>query len=70
MTGLQVADFGIDTAEALSHATGVEEVHKIAGEDCFLVKIRAQGTEELATILGIPRSMSSRRSPAFERPLS
>ncbi len=42
---------GIDTAEALSHVTGVEEVHKIAGEDCFLVKIRAQGTEELGVIL-------------------
>jgi len=42
---------GIDTAEALSRVTGVEEVHKIAGEDCFLVKIRAQGTEELGAIL-------------------
>lgn len=42
---------GIDTAEALSRVTGVEEVHKIAGEDCFLVKIRAQGTEDLAAIL-------------------
>lgn len=42
---------GIDTGEALSQVTGVEEVHKIAGEDCFLVKIRAQGTEELGAIL-------------------
>ena len=42
---------GIDTAEALSHVTGVEEVHKITGEDCFLVKLRAQGTEELGAIL-------------------
>ena len=38
---------GFNTAQALAHVTGVEEVHKIAGEDCFLVKIRAQGTEEL-----------------------
>ncbi len=42
---------GIDTSKALSRVTGVEEVHKIAGEDCFIVKIRAQGTEELAAIL-------------------
>ena len=42
---------GIDTAEALTRVTGVEEVHKIAGEDCFLVKIRVPGTEELGAIL-------------------
>ncbi len=42
---------GVDTAAVLSRVTGVEEVHKIAGEDCFLVKIRAQGTEELGAIL-------------------
>ena len=42
---------GIDTAEALSQVTGVEEVHKIAGEDCFLVKLRARGTEELGATL-------------------
>ena len=42
---------GFNTGEALAHVTGVEEVHKIAGEDCFLVKIRAQGTEELAAVL-------------------
>jgi len=40
-----------DTAGALTRVTGVEEVHKIAGEDCFLVKIRANGTDELAVIL-------------------
>ena len=42
---------GFDTAEALAQVTGVEEVHKIAGEDCFLVKLRCRGTEELAEIL-------------------
>ena len=42
---------GIDTADALSRVTGVEEVHKIAGEDCFLVKIRTPGTEELGAVL-------------------
>ncbi|MEM7172186.1 MAG: Lrp/AsnC family transcriptional regulator [Pseudomonadota bacterium] len=42
---------GVDTGAALSAVTGVEEVHKIAGEDCFLVKLRSQGTEELSNIL-------------------
>lgn len=42
---------GVDTADALMRVTGVEEVHKIAGEDCFLVKIRAAGTEELGNVL-------------------
>lgn len=42
---------GFDTGDALSHVTGVEEVHKIAGEDCFLVKIRAEGNGELGVVL-------------------
>ena len=37
--------------ERLSKVCGVEEVHKIAGEDCFIVKIRARGTKELANII-------------------
>lgn len=39
------------TAERLAAVSGVEEVHKIAGEDCYLVKLRARSNEELATIL-------------------
>lgn len=42
---------GFDTADALTRVTGVEEVHKIAGEDCFLLKLRVAGTEELGAIL-------------------
>lgn len=42
---------GFDTGAALVRVSGVEEVHKIAGEDCFLVKIRVAGTEELGAIL-------------------
>jgi len=42
---------GFDTGAALSRVTGVEEVHKIAGEDCFLVRIRAAGTDELGAVL-------------------
>jgi Lrp/AsnC family leucine-responsive transcriptional regulator len=42
---------GADTGGALATVTGVEEVHKIAGDDCYLVKIRTRSTEELARIL-------------------
>lgn len=42
---------GFDTAQVLAEVRGAEEVHKIAGEDCFLVKIRAEGTEDLGTVL-------------------
>jgi Lrp/AsnC family leucine-responsive transcriptional regulator len=42
---------GVNTGERLAAVTGVEEVHKITGEDCFLLKIRARDTEELGRIL-------------------
>jgi len=42
---------GFDTAAALSDVTGLEELHKIAGDDCYLLKIRASGTDELNEII-------------------
>ncbi|MEM9498246.1 MAG: Lrp/AsnC family transcriptional regulator [Pseudomonadota bacterium] len=42
---------GFDTAAALAGVTGLEELHKIAGEDCYLLKIRAAGTDELNAII-------------------
>lgn len=42
---------GFDTAAALSNVRGLEELHKIAGEDCFLLKVRASGTDELNEII-------------------
>ena len=42
---------GFDTAAALSGVTGLEELHKIAGEDCYLLKVRASGTDELNAII-------------------
>ena len=42
---------GFDTAAALLGVTGLEELHKIAGEDCYLLKIRAAGTDELNAII-------------------
>jgi Lrp/AsnC family transcriptional regulator, leucine-responsive regulatory protein len=39
------------TALALAELPGVQEVHHIAGEDCFLVKVRAADTEALGDLL-------------------
>lgn len=39
------------TGEALSRIPGVEEVHHVAGEDCFLVKVRARDAKTLGRLL-------------------
>jgi Lrp/AsnC family leucine-responsive transcriptional regulator len=39
------------TAEALAALPSVQELHHLAGEDCFLVKIRARDTDDLYRIL-------------------
>ena len=39
------------TAEALSALPCVLELHHLAGEDCFLVKVRARDTDDLYRIL-------------------
>ncbi|BCR06260.1 transcriptional regulator [Desulfuromonas versatilis] len=38
-------------AGELANLTGVQEVHQVAGEDGYLVKLRVAGTEELGRIL-------------------
>lgn len=40
-----------DVAQALADVTGLEELHKIAGEDCYLLKLRAADTDELNEII-------------------
>ncbi|GAB3017213.1 Lrp/AsnC family transcriptional regulator [Niabella terrae] len=41
-------EFGSDaSAKALAAIPQVQEVHHIAGDDCYLVKVRVSGTEEL-----------------------
>jgi Lrp/AsnC family leucine-responsive transcriptional regulator len=40
-----------DTGERLRQHSNVLEVHHIAGEDCYLVKVRASDTEELGRML-------------------
>jgi Lrp/AsnC family transcriptional regulator, leucine-responsive regulatory protein len=45
-------DFGeIRTAELLAEIPGVQEVHHIAGEDCFLVKVRAPDSRTMGRLL-------------------
>jgi len=40
-----------DTGEKLAAFPEVEEVHHIAGEDCFLIKVRAKDTNALGALL-------------------
>jgi Lrp/AsnC family leucine-responsive transcriptional regulator len=40
-----------DTEQAIACLPEVQEVHHIAGEDCFLVKVRAANTEALGRFL-------------------
>lgn len=44
-------NLGFDTAAALSSVSGLEELHKIAGEDCYLLKVRTSGTDALNHII-------------------
>ncbi|HEU4339873.1 MAG TPA: Lrp/AsnC family transcriptional regulator [Planctomycetota bacterium] len=51
---------------ALSRIPGVQEVHHVAGEDCYLVKVRAASTEALGKLLreqfGAIRAITSTRT--------
>jgi Lrp/AsnC family leucine-responsive transcriptional regulator len=42
---------GKPTGPQLAALPGVEEVHKVAGDDCYLVKVRLPGTRDLAVFL-------------------
>jgi Lrp/AsnC family leucine-responsive transcriptional regulator len=57
---------GLDTAAQLAKIPEVQEVHNVAGEDCYLIKIRVADPQQLGHILrdkvrAIP-SVSSTRS--------
>jgi Lrp/AsnC family leucine-responsive transcriptional regulator len=39
------------TAKELARIPEVQEVHIVAGEDCFLIKVRAKNTEDLTKLL-------------------
>lgn len=58
-------------ADALVAIPEVLELHHIAGEDCFLVKMRVEDTDHLAKILrerigNIPSIISTRTTIVFE----
>lgn len=46
-----------DTAKQLAQIPEVQEVHHIAGEDCYLVKVR---TYDTSTLMGLMRSKFSK----------
>ncbi len=56
----------LETARQLSKLPEVLEVHGVAGDDCFLVKLRAKDTDDLSRILrerfGKIRSIESTRT--------
>ena len=52
----------VDTGERLTQHPNVLEVHHIAGEDCYLVKIRVSDTTELGRLLRTDFSVPSIRS--------
>lgn len=64
--------------ERLEHETCVLEVHEVAGEDCYLLKVRVANTGELADALDRIRAIPSVHGTSttivlrtvFERPLS
>jgi len=41
----------LETGQALSAIPEVQEVHYVAGEDCYLVKVRVAGPTELAALI-------------------
>lgn len=42
---------GLDTGKKIARIPEVQEVHQIAGEDCYLVKIRVADTDALGRLL-------------------
>ncbi|HEX8034955.1 MAG TPA: Lrp/AsnC ligand binding domain-containing protein, partial [Ktedonobacterales bacterium] len=41
----------LETGEELARIPEVQEVHHVAGEDCYLVKVRVANTEALGRLL-------------------
>ncbi|HTO75742.1 MAG TPA: Lrp/AsnC family transcriptional regulator [Thermoanaerobaculia bacterium] len=62
---------GVSTAEKIARIPEVLEVHHVAGEDCFLVKLRAADPEDLGRLLRekvgtIPAVTSTRTTIVLE----
>jgi Lrp/AsnC family leucine-responsive transcriptional regulator len=62
---VRVEEKGQTVGEKLAELTEVQEVHQVVGEDCYLLKLRARDTDDLARILNrgikaIPGIVSTR----------
>jgi len=60
-----------DTAEALSKIPEVQEVHHVAGDDCYLVKVRTYDSASLVNLMRnefskIPNLLSTRTTIVLE----
>ncbi|MEK7348229.1 MAG: Lrp/AsnC family transcriptional regulator [Candidatus Eisenbacteria bacterium] len=57
---------GLEAGRAIACLPEVQEVHQVAGEDCYLVKVRVAGTEALGALLrdgiGTIKSIRSTRT--------
>jgi len=47
------------TGSSLAKIPEVQEVHHVAGEDCYLVKVRVRDTEDLSRVLQVISTMKS-----------
>lgn len=61
----------VETAKRLARIRGTLEVHHVAGEDCFLVKVRVVDTEALGKLLtkgigSLPHVRSTRTTIVLE----
>lgn len=45
------------TGSKLAALPEVQEVHQVAGEDCYLVKLRVRDTDDLGRILGVLKAI-------------
>jgi Lrp/AsnC family leucine-responsive transcriptional regulator len=66
-------EYGVDqpSAQALSQIADVLEIHHVAGEDCFLLKVRAKDAEHLGQMLrrqiaSVPGVTSTRTTIVLE----
>ncbi len=66
-------EYGVDqpSAQALSKIADVLEIHHVAGEDCFLLKVRAKAAEHLGQMLrrqiaSVPGVTSTRTTIVLE----
>ncbi len=48
---VRVGDEGLSVGQKLAAIEEVQEVHQVAGEDCYLVKLRVRDTDDLARVL-------------------